>query len=115
MIEQPVDRAHGTVPLKPVERLPDGGVVQMNVLHEAVPLSAFVDPVLQDVKERLVVDELGRIVLAQALQRRQHLLLRVAGKLLVAPESVEPFEQPGPVVAVADLNVELDVGVGPEA
>ena len=115
VLEQPVDGAHGAVLLKAVERPPNGRVVQMNVLHKSVSVPPLVDPVLQGVKERLVVDELGRVVLAQALQRRQHFLFRISSEPLVVPEGVEPLNQPGPVGAVANLQVELDVGVGAEA
>ena len=113
--QQPVDGAGRPVPLEGVERLPDLRVVEVDVVEQPFPLAAPREPALEDVEQGLVVDELRRIGPAQAIERGQHVRLGVAGQALVAPEIVEPAEERLPVVSVADLEVELDVGRRAEA
>jgi hypothetical protein len=62
------------------------------------------------VKQRLEVDELGRVIDVELLQVAQHLILDVGHQFVVGPDVVEPFLEFGAVTVTIDDQVELDVG-----
>ena len=113
--QQAVDGVGGAVALELVERLPHCRLVEIDILHQAIALAVFRQPFLEDVEERLVVDELRRVGRTQSRQRGQHFLLRIAGEIVVRPQRVEPLAQGVALLGAADQRVQFDVGNAPKA
>ena len=109
LAQQAVDGAGRPVLLERVERFPDLRVVEVDVMQQRVLLDALLEPVLEDVEQGLVIDELRRVGLAEAFEGRQDFRLGVPGQGLVGPQFVEPADEPLAVRLVADLEVEFDV------
>ena len=84
--------------------------MQVDVLELLLPLPLLVNPVGEDVKQRLVVDEFRRVGSAEASEGSEHLALDVAGQVRVVPESIEPHQKTPAFGGVAHLQVEFDVG-----
>ena len=112
--QKAVDRARRAVLLERIERFPYLRIVEMDVVEQAVALALFRQPAFEDMEERLVIYEFGRIRPAQAGQRLEDIAFRVAGQISVLPETVEPGEERRAVVAASDLKIELDIGRGAE-
>ena len=113
--QQPIDGAGHAVSLELVEGLPDFGVVEVDVVEQPFSFPLPGEPVLEDMEEGLVVDELRGVRPGEARKRGEHLLLGVASQALVVPQFVEPSKERLPVRFGANLQVDLDVGRRAEA
>ena len=89
----------------------------MDIVQQLVSFDMLFQPVFEDMEERLVIDELGCIGFAQAVQRCENIGLGIVGSdLHCAKRSSKPAKERRAVVTAANLQVKFDVGysTGPE-
>ena len=104
-----VDCAFCSVLLKLEERLPDSAIKQRCFPQFIIGLPGLAQELFKQVVERLVVDELGRMVDVKLLEMTQDVFLDVLYQLLIAPYLAEPLLEFGPVSVAVDEQVEFNV------
>ena len=113
-----VDGALHPVLLKLEERLPNLRLEKTRLAEFGVRLAGIAEERLEDVEERLVVDEFRRVVLVELLEVFENVLLHVLHERIVAPKLIEPLLEFLPVAVAIDDEIQLDVVVAhaePEA
>ena len=85
-------------------------VSMMRVRSIQQPARALIgQELLKDVEERLVVDELGGVVLVELREVVQHFRLHVLDQLRVVPQLIEPGLQVAAVAVAVHFQVQFDV------
>lgn len=107
---QAVDDADSAVLLEVVQGLPDLGVVEVNVGQLSFAVPPCLDVGQEQFIERLVIDEFRGVFLAEPVQDGEHVLLDVAGHVVVRPQAVEPFPEFGVGGLVRGRQVDFQIG-----
>ena len=107
-----VDGAFGPVLLELEQRFPDFGLEQAGLAQVRVGLAGVAEELLEEVEERLVVDELRGVVLVELLEVVEDVLLHVLHESVVAPKLVEPLLEFLTVAVAVHDEVQLDVVAG---
>ena len=107
--ENLVDDSLHAVLLEIKERLPNLCVEQRRLVKIGVSLARVAKELLEDVKQRFVIDELWRVVLVDLREVRQDIGFDIRYQVRVGPELVEPRLEFVPLRLIVDGEVEFDI------
>ena len=107
-----IDSTFGAVLLKLKEGFPNFAFKEAGLAKVCIRLARVAKELLEDVIERLIVDEFRSVVFVKLLEVVQDIRLHIFYQILVRPNRIEPlFEFMSVAVAVHD-EIELDVVSG---